>query len=382
HQKTDSTQVASGIVAANGTYAITIPKQAYGSTVTATVTLNGQTSSASTLVTQGTIAQTTINSLTSDQTSVSGRGESGGTVVIKNGTTQVASGTVATNGTYTITVPKQAYGSIVTATVTKNGKTSSASTLVTQGTIAQTTINSLTSDHTSVSGKGEPGGTIVIKNGTTQVASGTVAANGTYTITVPKQAYGSTVTATVTLNGQTSSASTVVTQETIAQTTINSLTSDQTSVSGRGEPGGTVVIKNGTTQVASGTVAANGTYTITVPKQAYGSGSIVSATVTKNGQTSSASTVVTQGAIAQTTINSLTSDQTSVSGKGEPGATVVIKNGSTQVASGIVAANGTYAITIPKQAYGSTVTATVTLNGQTSSASTLVTQGPSLKQPS
>ncbi|WP_059141538.1 immunoglobulin-like domain-containing protein, partial [Paenilisteria newyorkensis] len=385
------------------------------------------------------IDQTTINDVTVDSTSVSGTGEANAAIVIKNGSTTIASGRVASDGTYLFNIAKQAGGSTITATVTKasNGKTSSASTTIADDSlevatasvnalfanaptntilkdtttqamidaasakvdalsrnipekadlladirtadqlfnqITATTIEALTIDSVTVSGEGEPNAAIIIKNGSTTIASGRVASDGSYLFFIPKQAGGSTITATVTKasNGKISSASTTIVDDTIAQTTISALTVDSTSVSGTGEANGAVVIKNGSTTIASGRVASDGTYSFNIAKQAGGSTIIATVTKASNSKTSSASTTIVDDTIAQTTISALTADSTSVSGTGEANGNIVIKNGSTTIATGRVASDGTYLFNITKQAGGSTITATVTKasNGKTSSAST------------
>ncbi|WP_088838794.1 Ig-like domain-containing protein, partial [Listeria sp. ILCC792] len=372
----DNNQLASGIVQPDGTYSLTIPKQAFGTIVTATATKNGKSSSANTAVTQNEIAQTTINPLTTDSVKAEGTGEPNATIVIKDqNNNQIASGIILANGTYSITIPKQAFGTVVTADATKNGKSSSANTPVTQGNIAATTINSLTTNSVKAEGTAEPNATIVFKDqNNNQIASGVVQANGAYSVTIPKQAFGTVVTATASKNGKTSSANTLVTQADIAPTTINPLTTDSVKVEGTAEPNATIVFKDqNNNQIASGVVQASGAYSVTIPKQAFGT--VVTATASKNGKTSSANTPVTQADIAPTTINPLTTDSVKVEGTAEPNATIVFKDqNNNQIASGVVQANGTYSITIPKQAVNTVVTATASKNGKSSSANTSVTQ--------
>ncbi|MBA3927113.1 toxin Cry1Ac domain D-VI-related protein [Listeria rustica] len=375
--KNGATTIASGKVASDGNYMFFIPKQAAGSTITASVTKasNGKISTASQTIADTTIVQTTISSLTTDSTNVSGKGEPNADIAIKNGATIIASGKVGSDGNYSFTISKQAANSTVTATVTKasNGKTSSASSIVKDEQMVQTTLDAITEDSTAVSGEGEPNANIIIKNGATTIASGKVASDGSYMFYIPKQAGGSTITATVTKtsNGKTSSASQTIADTAIVQTTISSLTTDSTTVSGKGEPNGTLVIKNGSTTLSTGKIGSDGNYSVTIPKQP--AGSTVTATVTKasNGKTSSASSVVKDDQITQTTLDAITVDSTSVSGKGEPNADIVIKNGATTIASGKVASDGNYLFFVTKQAAGSTITATVTKasNGKISSAS-------------
>ncbi|MBC2368748.1 hypothetical protein HBP99_08875 [Listeria booriae] len=350
----------------NGEYAITIPKQAAGTVVNAKQTLNDKTSAnASTTVTQGSIAAPTVNAVTTDSTTVTGTGVVGATVTVTIGSTPYT-GTVAANGTYSITIPKQPFGTAITVKQALNGKTSTnASTTVTQGTVAAPTISAVTTDDTTAKGTGVVGATVTVTIGSNNY-TGTVAANGTYSITIPKQPFGTAITVKQALNGKTSAnASTTVTQGTVAAPTISAVTTDDTTAKGTGIAGATVTVTIGSNNY-TGTVAANGTYSITIPKQPFGTAITVKQAL--NGKTSAnASTTVTQGTVAAPTINAVTTDDTTVKGTGIAGATVTVTIGSNNY-TGTVAANGTYSITIPKQAAGTVISAKQTLNSKTSSS--------------
>ncbi|MBC1985164.1 immunoglobulin-like domain-containing protein [Listeria booriae] len=202
----------------NGEYAITIPKQAVGTVVSAKQTLNDKTSSSvNTTVTQGSIAAPTINAVTTDSTTVTGTGVVGATVTVTIGSNNYT-GTVAANGTYAITIPKQPFGTAITVKQALNNKTSTnANTTVTQGTVAAPTINAVTTDDTTVKGTGIAGATVTVTIGSNNY-TGTVAANGAYSITIPKQAAGTVISAKQTLNSKTSSS--VNTTVTATQTTL------------------------------------------------------------------------------------------------------------------------------------------------------------------
>ncbi|WP_260444477.1 immunoglobulin-like domain-containing protein [Listeria booriae] len=362
-------------VGQDGKYSITIPKQAFGTAITAKQTLNGQTSSeANTTVTQGAVTAPAINTVTADDTAVKGTGTKGATVKLTIGS-ETYTGTVDNDGNYSITIPKQPKDTVISATQTLNGKTSSPSTTTVQAGMAATTINSLTTDSTTASGTAEPNATIVIKNQAgTQLATGRVGSDGVYSVTIAKQASGAVVTATATKDGKTSSASTTVTRDSIDPTTLDTLTADSTTASGTAEPNATIVIKNAAgTTLGTGTVGSDGKYSITIPKQA--AGTVVTATATKDGKSANASTTVAAGqGIAATTLGALTNNSTTASGTGEPNATIVIKAGSTTLATGTIGSDGKYSLTIPKQAEGTVVTATPTKDGKTSSASVTVSK--------
>ncbi|MBC2240318.1 immunoglobulin-like domain-containing protein [Listeria booriae] len=354
-----------GLVDDNGAYSITIVKQPAGTNILAKQEINGKYSVYSgATVTQGAVTPPTVNPVTTDDVAVTGTGMKGATVKVTIGGIDYT-GTVDNDGNYSIPILKQPFGTVITATETLNGKTSSATiAAVTQGTVAAPTINSLTTEDTIVRGTGITGAIVTITIGS-NTYTGAVT-NSEYAITIPKQVAGTVVNAKQTLNDKASSSvNTTVTQGSIAAPTVGAVTTDDTTVKGTGLAGATVTVTIGSNNY-TGTVATNGTYSITIPKQAYGTAITVKQAL--NGKTSAnASTTVTQGAVAAPTINAVTTDDTTAKGTGLAGATVTVTIGSNNY-TGTVAANGTYSITIPKQTAGTVISAKQTLNGKTSSA--------------
>ncbi|MBC1800102.1 Ig-like domain-containing protein [Listeria booriae] len=378
--KANGEVIGSGTVGSDGKYSISISQQDVGTRVTATATKGTATSSATTTVTQGDLDQTTISALTTKSTIAEGTAEPNATIQIKNNAGDVlGSGKVGSDGNYSITIPKQAAGTVVTAVATSNGKTSTAQTTVVRGELDVTTISDLTTESVSVSGKAEPNATIVITDQDgKQLATGRVGSDGNYSLTIAKQAEGTVVIATASLGGLEAEASTIVVRDGIDQTTINSLTTDSVSATGTAEPNATIVITDQDgKQLATGRVGSDGIYSLTIAKQAEGT--VVTATATKDGKTSSADTTVIRDAIAPTTIDALTADSTVAKGTAEPNATIVIKNAAgTTIGSGTVGSDGKYSLTITKQAEGTVVTATATKNGKEASANTVVKAGENI----
>ncbi|MBC2370743.1 autolysin modifier protein [Listeria booriae] len=369
------TVIASGTVGSDGKYSLTIAKQAEGTVLTATATKGDKTSDANATVIRESLDTTTMDTLTADSTVATGTAEPNAAIEIKNAAgTVIASGTVGSDGKYSLTIPKQAANTVVTATATKGGKTATGNTTVQAGqNIAKTTIEKVTTDSVSATGTAEPNAAIEIKNAAgTVIASGTVGSDGKYSLTIAKQAEGTVLTATATKDGKTSDANATVIRESLDPTTINTLKGDSTVATGTAEPNAKIEIKNAAgTVIASGTVGSDGKYSLTIPKQAEGT--VLTATATKDGKTSSVNTTVAPGqSISETTINPLNNDATTVSGKGEPNADIVIKSGSTTIATGKVGSDGNYSLTIPKQAENTVLTATATKDGKTSSATTTV----------
>ncbi|MBC1797953.1 hypothetical protein HCA55_14555 [Listeria booriae] len=206
-------------VAPNGTYSFTIEKQVVNMIIGANQVYNGVTSgSVQVSVTQGVVAKPKVNAITTDSTTVTGTGIPEATVQIKIKDV-LYTDTVKSDGTYSITIPKQTAGSPVVANQVYNGvESDSIGTFVMQGAVAAPTINALTTDDTTVTGTGIAGASVKVKANNIDY-TGTVKADGTYSIAIPKQAANTVVTATQTLYNVTSSAvSTTVTAKAAAST--------------------------------------------------------------------------------------------------------------------------------------------------------------------
>ncbi|EGP5140841.1 hypothetical protein EL466_13730, partial [Enterococcus faecium] len=318
------------------------------------------------------LTKTTINEVKDTDTTVSGKGEPNGKIELKVGDQVIASGTVGSDGNYSLTIPKQNAGTVIKAVVSMDGQTSEANTTVVRTALAQTTISEINTETTQVSGKGEPNAPIKIMNGDQIIAQGVVGSDGNYTLTIPRQAKDSVIKAIVEKDGLTSEAQTTVKQGSLAQTTISEINTETTQVSGKGEPNAPIKIMNGDQIIAQGVIGSDGNYTLTIPKQAKDS--VIKAIVEKDGLTSKAQTTVTQGSLVQTTISNIDTNTTSVSGKGEPNAKIELKVGNQVIASGRIGSDGNYSLTIPKQSVGTVVKAVVSANGLTSEAHTTVTR--------
>lgn len=75
------------------------------------------------------------------------------------------------------------------------------------------------------------------------------------------------------------------------------------------------------------------------------------------GLLSSAEDILANQKISDTTLNGLTTESTQASGEAEPNATISIRVGETELASGRVGSDGKYSVTIEKQPAGTVVTA-------------------------
>ncbi|WP_051797632.1 Ig-like domain repeat protein [Staphylococcus warneri] len=360
---------ASGTTDADGNYVIDIPANEDlkgGETLPVTATdKDGNTSDKTTTVVTDTTAPTvpTINPVTSEDKTITGKAEPGSTVTVTfpDGTT--ATGKTDENGNYVIDIPANEDlkgGETLPVTATdKDGNESQPTTTVVTDTTAPSvpTINPVTSDDTQITGKAEPNSTVTVTfpDGTT--ATGKTDENGNYVIDIPSNEDlkgGETLPVTATdKDGNTSEPATTVVTDTTAPTvpTINPVTSEDKTITGKAEPGSTVTVTfpDGTT--ATGTTDNNGNYVINIPtNEDLKSGETLPVTSTdKDGNTSEpASTVVTDTtAPSVPTVNPVTSDDTQITGKAEPGSTVTVTFPDGTTATGTADQDGNYVIDIP-----------------------------------
>ncbi|MBC2020577.1 hypothetical protein HCA81_05905, partial [Listeria booriae] len=296
------------------------------------------------------IATPTINTITDKDTVVTGTGTANKHVRIELADGTILTGEVGADGKYTFTIPKQSAGAVVKATLYdgEGNVSPDASTTVTASTVAPPTINTVTTDDVVVKGTGIPGQRVYYKVGSAdwyEYRYATVGADGTYSFLITNQPAGTLISVKHTVGGVDSTvATTTVTQGTVAPPTISGVKSDDTTVKGTGIPGATVTVTIAG-QDRTATVGQDGNYSVTIPAQAVGT--VITAKQTLNGKTSDpVSTTVTQGTVADPTINPVTTDSTSVKGTGINGATVTITIGSNTYTGTV--SGGEYTITIPK----------------------------------
>ncbi|KKI55875.1 Ig-like domain-containing protein [Staphylococcus pasteuri] len=360
---------ASATTDADGNYVINIPSSEDlkgGETlpVTATDKAGNKSDEATTTVTDTTAPTVpTVNPVTSEDTQITGKAEPGSTVTVTfpDGTT--ATGTTDDNGNYVINIPANEElkgGETLPVTATdKDGNKSEPSTTTVADTTAPTapTVNPVTSDDTQITGKAEPNSTVTVTFPDGKTASATTDADGNYVINIPSSEDlkgGETLPVTSTDKaGNTSDQTTTTVTDTTAPTlpSVNPVTSDDTEITGKAEPGSTVTVTfpDGTT--ATGTADDNGNYVIEIPanEDLKGGETLPVTSTDKAGNTSDkASTVVTDTtAPTVPSVNPVTSDDTQITGKAEPGSTVTVTFPDGTTATGTADDDGNYVINIP-----------------------------------
>ncbi|MBJ7886295.1 LPXTG cell wall anchor domain-containing protein [Bacillaceae bacterium HSR45] len=360
---------ATGTTDADGNYTIDIPANEDlkgGETLPVTATdKDGNKSEPATTVVTDTTAPTvpSVNPVTSDDTQITGKAEPGSTVTVTFPDGNTASGTTDADGNYVINIPsgedlKGGETLPVTATDKDGNKSEPATTVVTDTTAPTVpTVNPVTSDDKTITGKAEPGSTVTVTFPDGNTASGTTDEDGNYTITIPtnedlKGGEALPVTSTDKA-GNTSAPATTTVTDTTAPTapSVNPVTSDDTQITGKAEPGSTVTVTFPDGTKASGTTDADGNYVIDIPaNEDLKGGETLPVTATdKAGNQSGETTTTVTDTTAPTapSVNPVTSDDKTITGKSEPGSTVTVTFPDGTTTTGTADQDGNYVIDIP-----------------------------------
>ncbi|MDI9221142.1 Ig-like domain-containing protein [Pantoea sp. EA-12] len=385
-----------------GTHPLSVTvKDAAGNTSTASatvsITVDTTAPTASTLVITNDVTNTTVPSggSTNDSTpTLSGTAEAGSKVSIYDGSLLLGTVTAGSNGAWTFTTAVLSQGSHpISVTVTDtagnlSGTTSATVIIDTVAPVAVTSLvaannngstavtipnNGITNDNTPLlSGNGEVGAIVRVYDGSALLGSTTVGSNGTWSListTLSNGTHTINVTQTDAAGNVSPTASTTLTIDTVAPTATTLTITDDTgttpvtlangaytkdttpTLSGTAEVGAIVTIYDGATILGSVTVGSGGTWTYTTAVLANGAHPL-STTVTdaagnvSTGNTTATVNVDTVAPVAVTNL-AINAAGTTVTGSGEVGDTVTVRDASgNSLGTATVGAAGTWSVTL------------------------------------
>ncbi|MFT0167721.1 Ig-like domain-containing protein [Paraburkholderia mimosarum] len=345
-------------VGRDGTYSITSPSAQANGPISALETINGQTSNPTLIdyVDNTPPASPSVHPLGNPDgtVTVSGTAIPGSTVKVTfpDGTT--ATGTVGSDGHYSVTSPNPQGNGSISVIDTFNGKDSAPTQvgygMTTQPQAPDATVTGNDDGTVTVSGTGIPGSTVTVKYPDGTTGTTTVGKDGHYTITSPDAQGDGTISVTDTFNGKTSEPTEIgysATPPASPSVSAHGNPDGTVTVSGSGVAGGkiTVTFPDGTT--ATGTVGSDGTYSITSPTpQLNGS---ISVTDTALGHTSDPTQIVYTDTVppsAPTASVAVNQDGTvNVSGTAIPGSKVTVTFPDGTTASMKAGSDGHYSLT-------------------------------------
>ena len=328
---------------------------------------------------------------------LSGTAEAGSTVTIYDGGIAIGTAVVASNGTWTFTpsvdLNESTHQITVRATDTA-GNTGPASPVFTltvdltpptaptaivllddTGLIRGTITSGVPTDASQpiLAGTGEPGGTITIYDNGVAIGTTTVLPNGTWSVTpggpLPDGTHSITVTETDAAGNQSTASEPIIfTVDTTPPSAPGNLvvSNDGGTISGIGEAGSTVTIREGDFTLGTVVVDSQGNFSLTLSPPRI-NGEILTADATDTAGNTSPTTSAaapditppqtpvilsviddvqaTTGPVAQ---NGLTNDRApTLNGTGEAGSTITIYNGSDALGTVVVPSSGQWSFTPP-----------------------------------
>lgn len=217
----------------------------------------------------------TIDALSNADGLMRGKAEKGATVYATVGGNLIGQ-TTALWGTVTISIPKQAAGTLVDVyAMDKAGNKSAKKTIKVIDKIAPSvpSVNAIGDNAIAVSGKAESGAKVYAYVGSKKLGEA-VAKNGSYSIQIAKQKTGTAITVYAVDPAKNKSGSKtvkVVDKTAPGVPTVNKVTSKSTAVYGKGEKSATVLIYNGSKKIGQGTVDSKGNFKVKISPQKKGS---------------------------------------------------------------------------------------------------------------
>ena len=316
---------------------------------------------------------------------VAGTGDAGDTISLYDGSTLVGTATVGADGTWSLAVLLGVGRHDLTATQTVNlppnaGLTSAPSScdvdvvVVPDAPVILGVVKTSTARdgaNGAVSGTGAAGDVVTLYDGGHAIASATVAADGSWSVTVDLRTGVHVLTASQTAPGRLGSAqggsvAVVVSTSGIspyAPPTAPAITfvstpgpasrTAQVTVSGTGVSGDTILVEDGACVIASTTVRRDGTWSVSV-QLGVGSHALTAVQEVVDGVPSAPSGAVAVTVFAPTPAPALWEPPHSVAagasftvvGSGVAGDTITLYDGSTVVGTTTVAADGSWTIAL------------------------------------
>ncbi|WP_313430908.1 Ig-like domain-containing protein, partial [Pseudomonas sp.] len=361
--------IGSGTVNADGSFDITLnTPQANGENLAVSQTdAAGNTSQAGTVTAPDTTPPSAPTQLTIDPqgNTVTGRAEPGSTVQVRGADGSVLGTAVAgADGQFSVTLqPPQTDGQPLQVTVTDPAGNVSSGTTITApndgvGSGGDTTPPApasnviISADGRTVSGRGEVGATVNVLNDQGQlIGTGTVQPDGSFTLQLTSPVVdGSSLQVTLTdAAGNVSTPSPLTAPDLVAPTQPSGLSlANGVTLTGSAEAGARVEVRDANGNlIGSAIVRPDGSFSLTLdPAQA--NGEHLAITVTDAAGNSSTPLDYTAPDITPPAIISnviVGAGSLVISGRGEPGATVEVRdtNGAV-IGTGVVAANGTFLV--------------------------------------
>ncbi|MBP0726554.1 bifunctional 2',3'-cyclic-nucleotide 2'-phosphodiesterase/3'-nucleotidase [Bacillus sp. RG28] len=208
---------------------------------------------------------------------ISGKSKVYAKVDVYNDDNLIVSGNSNSEGLFSLSIPKQKAGTILTVFATDlSGNKSEGTTVVVKDQTApvKPTVAKIEPLSKVITGKTEANATVTVKAGSKVLVTGKANDKGLFTLPIKQQNLGTVLTITAKDKaGNVSGATTVVVKDTtppVLAVVKDVLTTKTTVIKGTGEANTIVSVKVGSKVIATGKVSNNGKFSVKIPKQKHG----------------------------------------------------------------------------------------------------------------
>ncbi|MED4230128.1 Ig-like domain-containing protein [Priestia megaterium] len=363
--KAGSKVVGKSKATSKGTFSVKIPKQKAGTKLSIVVqdTANNTSKAVEIIVQDKTApAAPVVNPLTDQGETITGTSEPNAFITAKIDSKVIGSATSDAKGNFSIKIGKQLGGVKIGVTARdKAGNSSTTSEIVVEDKTPPVSpkVNPVTDQDESLTGTAEPNSLVTAKVGTIIIGTATANDKGGFSVRVRKQKAGAKISlyATDKANNVSSTVYVSVTakKKVPSAPKVNEVGDNTTTITGTAESNSTVTAKVGAIVIGSAKAGSNGQFSMTISKQKAGTKIAVNAKNSTGESTPTTVVVKDKTAPSMPKVNSITDQQTVVTGTAEPNAQVDIKIGTTVIVTGTSNAKGEFKLTIPKQKAGTKI---------------------------
>ncbi|EUJ31274.1 fibronectin type III domain-containing protein [Listeria floridensis FSL S10-1187] len=326
----------------------------------------------------------TLDPIRATYTVVTGKTEAGAKVEVYVNGNKIGEGVAATDGSYSVVIPKQAVGTTVKAiAIDESGNESEAVSQVVKGRTFVSTpmLNSISDKDAVLTGESELFAGIEVRieesDGSTWIKTGETDQTGTFSIDIGKWPAGTKIDVyTVVEEVYSDKATVTVTDKTAPDMpSVDPVTSNDTLVKGQAEANSLVQISVNGNKIAEGNADASGKFSLIISAQKAGTILSVTATDAAGNTSEAKTTTVSSAALAAPVVKPVGDSDMFVEGTATPGALVELiiphESGGYLAFEGTADSDGKFKIAISKQKVGTVISAVAKKGTLTSPKSTL-----------
>ncbi|MBC1605360.1 autolysin modifier protein [Listeria rocourtiae] len=304
----------SGTTDDKGNYSIRIARPEFGDKVEVLTSTPGKISPPTVVNVVDTVQPEApvVDPLTTDSTTVTGKGDPSNTIKVKLEDGTEITGEIKSDHTFAVDIPAQLEGAKVTVVQVKKSGFEGLENVVTvgKGSLESPIVDELTDQTTRITGTAIANAElkISIKDEEDKIVKqydGTVDSAGKFVLLVDQLKSNYTVEITQTIDGRVSRPLIVSVKDTIAPTipTVDKVTSDDTDLKGQAEALATVEAYVGENLIGSAKAGKDGNYTLSIAKQTEGTNIKLVAIDAAGNKSEEASVIVAKSTKFDLTVN-------------------------------------------------------------------------------